>query len=619
MLSSRAVAATASVLLRLTSITFLRLFPVPAFLPVVGTLFAIYLPAFIQGLRQPSAYVLIEDKVDVAIKEPTEITELDDEAAESEPLIAEVDAKETVAVVDKSPSLLSVLLGAPSPRNLVLSLLSFLVNLGFVLSSVDFVYHGTLMYPSDDLSFVRLGYVSHDEARFLMREPNQTHMPISFQLHIKEPRTAIDNPIWQTVAGINWTGNDTDFTAAVTVPLRHTEQRVYEWKTSNGHSGEFVSPPKPGALSQFNDGKFTFLSTSCILPHFPYNPLDHPLSIPGMRHLAKLLPDLGAQFMLFLGDFIYVDVPWRMGSQVIDYREKYRQAYASPEWAAVGQNLSWIHVLDDHEIANDWSSNLTGVYSTAIDPFVHYHAQVNPPPPKRIAAKGVTQQQARYFEFTQGPASFFLADTRSFRSPNALPANSTTKTMLGAEQLDELVYWLSRPEPKGVKWKIIASSVPFTKNWPVNNGDTWGGFLEEREKVLEAMWDAGASGYGVVVLSGDRHEFAATKFPPPAHGRWPESATPYEFSASPLNQFASPMPTYKQLGEQDIPLKYIHSGNSKFGVLTIEMLQEGRLSSLKYSLFVDGEEAWNTTVLSPESKVVEPEVKKNSFWSKFGL
>ncbi len=55
--------------------------------------------------------------------------------------------------------------------------------------------------------------------------------------------------------------------------------------------------------------------------------------------------------------------------------------------------------------------------------------------------------------------------------------------------------------------------------------------------MLEAMWDAGARGYGVVILSGDRHEFAATKFPPPAGSRWPATAAPYEFSASPLSQF----------------------------------------------------------------------------------
>jgi alkaline phosphatase D len=81
--------------------------------------------------------------------------------------------------------------------------------------------------------------------------------------------------------------------------------------------------------------------------------------------------------------------------------------------------------------------------------------------------------------------------------------------MLGAEQLSDLLAFLERPEPRGVKWKIIASSIPFTKNWRVNGLDTWAGYLDERQKILESMWDVGArGGVGVVIISGDRHEFA---------------------------------------------------------------------------------------------------------------
>lgn len=134
-------------------------------------------------------------------------------------------------------------------------------------------------------------------------------------------------------------------------------------------------------------------------------------------------------------------------------------------------------------------------------------------------------------------------------------ATSENKTMLGAAQLEDLLAFLARPEPRGVKWKVVASSVPFTKNWRVNTKDTWGGFLVERRKVLEAMWDAGAKGYGVVVLSGDRHEFAATKFPPPEGGAWPDSAAVHEFSASPLSQFYSPIPSYRQTDGGDVEIK----------------------------------------------------------------
>jgi alkaline phosphatase D len=150
-----------------------------------------------------------------------------------------------------------------------------------------------------------------------------------------------------------------------------------------------------------------------------------------------------------------------------------------------------------------------------------------------------------------------MLDTRTYRnSSSSLSNNDTSKSMLGATQLADLLAFLEKPEPKGVKWKIVASSVPFTKNWGVNGDDTWKGYLHERRIILEAMWDVGLrGGVGVVVLSGDRHEFAATAFPPPKDGKWPISATVNEFSTSPLNQFYLPVRTYKQTDEEDVMVK----------------------------------------------------------------
>jgi len=193
-----------------------------------------------------------------------------------------------------------------------------------------------------------------------------------------------------------------------------------------------------------------------------------------------------------------------------------------------------------------------------------------------------------------------MLDTRTYRdSSSELPANSTEKTMLGPEQLADLLAFLQKPEPKGVKWKIVASSIPFTKNWRVNSIDTWSGYLSERQIILEAMWDVGLrGGVGVVVVSGDRHEFAATAFPPPAGGKWPTSSTVHEFSTSPLSQFYLPTPTYKQTDEEDVLVKYIPTGNSKLGAITIENTSSDQ-SILKYRLYIDGVEAWSSVLLSP--------------------
>ncbi|GJC81829.1 alkaline phosphatase D [Colletotrichum liriopes] len=588
------IATTSSIALRAVSYLFLRWAAVPL---SIFALFAVFAPSFVSGYINEPKYDVVEDDVDVTVKETISEGDAEDDPINGHVVAEEIQIEETVIVKEKSSPWKTLLAGTPSPTSPILSALTFLVNAILVAMTADFLLRVRHYHPVDDLSFVRLGYVSPTEAKFVLREPDQAKMPVTLEIHIKDPQPPFDNPLWQVGGGMRYTDNTTDFTTTLTIPLKHSQQRIYEWRTSNNHSGEFVAPPRVGQMSAFADNKFTFLSTSCILPRFPYNPFEHPLAIPGMRHLANVLPKLQAQFMLFLGDFIYIDVPKRQGKYEEDYRQKYRHVYASPDWAPVAQNLSWIHVLDDHEIGNDWSSNTTGVYRAAIEPWHHYQELANPPPARVAGTSNLRRDGATYFEFVQGPASFFMLDTRSYRSDNDLPFDSPEKTMLGTHQLEDFLDWLNRPEPKGVKWKIVASSIPLTKNWPINRKDTWGGFLVERRKVLEAMWDAGARGIGVVVVSGDRHEFAATKFPRP-----------------PLNQFASPLPSYRQSDDEDIALKYIHSGNSKFGSLTIENLAEGEQSSLKYSLYIDGEVTWNTMILSPPP--VSGEKNPASFWNK---
>jgi len=204
-----------------------------------------------------------------------------------------------------------------------------------------------------------------------------------------------------------------------------------------------------------------------------------------------------------------------------------------------------------------------------------------------------------YFSWTQGPASFFILDTRRFRSPSLpLPPTDPSKTILGEQQLSDLLEWLAAPEPAGVRWKFVVSSVPFTKNWRVNAQDTWAGYLSERRTILEAMWSLNShstsnNNINIVILSGDRHEFAATTFPPPKDSPWPESAKVHEFSASPLSMFYLPVHTYRQDDDEDVCIVYIPDGNSKFGAVEIESVEGSGQTVLKYRLFVDGQERWS--------------------------
>lgn len=489
----------------------------------------------------------------------------------------------------------TLLSGVPNTAVPLWTMATVALNVLLLLFTIDVIYRAPYAYPSSDLSFARLGYVSDTSANILVREPDAAQWPlyISYRVARDTEATALAlEDSWQSAGKVYWLSNETDFTYTLTMTqLRPSTQ--YQYATSNKHSGFFTTAPRVGSMAPGSE-KLTFLASSCIKSRFPYNPLDHPLSIPGFKELAKWIPSLRASFMLFLGDFIYIDVPRRLGYDAETYRREYRQVYASPDWPSVSTGLPWLHVLDDHEIANDWDANTTAPYPAAVDPWNIYHTSINPPP----ADPGTS-----YFTFTHGPATFFLMDTRRYRSPSsALPPDHPDKTMLGANQLSSLLKFLCASPPEGVKWKFVVTSVPFTRNWRYGSSDTWAGYLHERQIILEHMWDVAlsSSGTGVVILSGDRHEFAATAFPPPKDGKWPLSATVHEFSTSPLSMFYLPTRTYREKdGEDEVCIKYVPDGNSKFGAIDVERASGGEQGTVRFRLFVDGAEVWSYVIASP--------------------
>ncbi|KXS94081.1 hypothetical protein AC578_10515 [Pseudocercospora eumusae] len=648
--------AISSILLRTSAFIFLRWIPGHHFPPVIYSLFAIYLPSFWYTLVNTAPFEVVADILRVETRDavPEDVLDVDARYANGNADPGkELVVEEEIDLVERDPRTLRTLMtGLPSPTSNLWSIMTLLLNAALVLMSFDLVNRATFLYPSHDLSMARVGYVSDRTASIVFREPEAARLPIYASYRYADAPLAggvVVDTSWKAAGEVGWVDERTDFTGTFEITGLKPDTR-YQW-TVNNETGFFTTAPRIGQVSTRaeNHNTFTFVHSSCIKLNFPYNPLSHPLSAPGLRHLSDALKGLKAQFMLFLGDFIYIDVPGGQGRTLEDYRRNYRQVYASPDWPDAAKELPWIHVYDDHEIQNDWDGNTTSVFPAANDPYEHYHISANPP----AVRKGET-----YFSFTQGPATFFMLDTRRYRSPNDNTNGSDpitgdpTKTMLGAQQLSDLLAWLQRPEPQGVKWKILVSSVPFTKNWWFGAQDTWRGYLGERQIILEAMWDVGLKGgIGVVILSGDRHEFAATAFPPPPPNgkeeiiglgpigvgaqplagfapdtalltpdaksslrtkrkRWPLSATVHEFSVSPLSMFYLPVRTYTESSTSeeylsDVCIKYIPDGNSKFGAVSISNPVTSDQSILNYKLFVDGVETWSymiTTTTPPDLK-----------------
>lgn len=356
------------------------------------------------------------------------------------------------------------------------ALLALVASMLFPLGAVDFVYRTHFLYESSGLIYSRTGYVSDSSAKIVVRYPVATPIQIEYRRKDERSSNLTELDIW-TNGGIMLTTFAEDFVA--TFELKELQSgTTYQYRTNASHSGSFATPAS-------NPERFTLISTSCIKPGFPYNPFQHPLSIPGLSHLSKYLQYTKADMMLFLGDFIYIDLPRRFGYSVEDYRRAYRQVYASPDWSDALQTLPWVHVYDDHEITNNWSANETSIYEDAIQPFMVYQHNGNPDPLK---------QGTTYYTFSRGQVSLFMMDTRRYRSPNLMP-DSEKKTMLGAGQLAAFEHWLKTAPG----WKVVLSSVPFTRNFrAADEEDYWAGYLYERQRLLEMMWET----EGVLIITG---------------------------------------------------------------------------------------------------------------------
>ncbi|KAJ9617059.1 hypothetical protein H2200_000780 [Cladophialophora chaetospira] len=675
------VAGTSSTVLRLAAFVFLRWIPGWPWPPTVLASLAIYLTTVFArseafGSTRPTLHEAfpklfphpVEDEKPTD-QEPEreqkhvagEKVKVDQEEPATEEKVT-VDHEEPVLYEDEKSLLKTVFLGIPNWREAAWSYSTIAVNILLALFTLDLVFRGPLLHPAKDLSFTRLGYVDSTSAKVLIREPDSKQFPIYVYL------SPADNMNWKTTDTLYYLDPDTDYTHALTFEGLQPA-RKYIYSLSNDKSGTFTTAPSPYSEAA---NSLTFLTTSCIKANFPYRVNAHSLAIHGFKHLSKVVRSLPspASFMLFLGDFIYVDVPIRLSSSLAHYRAEYRRVYASPSWSLPGlDTLPWIHTLDDHEIANDWSAgNDTEPFPAASDPFIHYHVSANPPVPP--GAPSGPDTNTTYFQFSNGPASFFMLDTRRYRTdpePKSTssrtsdnPAHAVTSdasspipspekhSMLGAQQLSSLLKYLSSPEPPHIHWKFIASSVPFTKNWRFGTSDTWGGFLRERAVILQAMHDAERElGIRVVVLSGDRHEFAAIRYPPPIISTEPvghdagessftsgaditerpieydqtAAAGPHEFSCGPLSMFYLPFRTFKQIDNEDVAIKYIPDGNSKVGVVEIRNLAgepwaQGQRSLLKYSLYVDGEVKWEYTLTSPSPLTLGTKTKGQKGWAQ---
>ncbi|KIM29048.1 hypothetical protein M408DRAFT_16053 [Serendipita vermifera MAFF 305830] len=603
----RAFTPLFSLLFRFSVFVYLRVIPVHRVARfVLPTLYSLYLATTVFSAPPKAERVVAAKKIrviDVVDTKTNEVIEetvqVVDTAVVVEPANGRV--KELPAVPASSNGLIDTLgsLLFSFPTKSWTGTVGIAINTLLLLMSIDFAYRPTL--TSYDPTFTRVGAVDHSSAKIVVRYPGlpEDQLRIVWQrVHSVLPHSDVwkEGPVLDIEEEKDWTAS------GKIANLWPSAEYVYRLAYLN--STLLPYPETPIAFKTFPDPKssagthFKFLISSCMMPNFPYNPA-FPERIKGMDILSDYLTSLqpaapkvtpshaqspadpveeaesvvseastpvasatatpitelpgfqtflapseprklSPEFMIMAGDAIYADVPHYAGDDVETYRKLYRRSFASPSYRKVYEKLPIFGIYDDHEIINNFAGENDenkAPFANASNAFKSYYGDANPEP---------HQSDVSYYDFRYGDNAFFVLDTRRYRSvPNADSEESVLPpTMLGDKQLHALHSWLGKVNTT-TTFKFIVSSVPFTTLWHGFDGqrETWAAYKFERDSLFDVLQYVP----NVVLLSGDRHEFAFIEH----RGKIPE------ISVSPLSMFAVNSMTLRSRSEATIEKTYV--------------------------------------------------------------
>ncbi|KAJ1850558.1 hypothetical protein LPJ73_003396 [Coemansia sp. RSA 2703] len=428
---------------------------------------------------------------------------------------------------------------------------------------LDFVYR-PLLTPGNDLTVFRPGYVSHDSARLHIRYSEGGKLELRYRVN------DINSP-WESAGKFNPPTKDTDFTTtSALINLRPSTKYIVELLTHQPtartesvllDSVEFKTAP-----GLHSPTRLRFGTGSCIKPNFPYRPTISP-DIYGFESMLEHSSDM--DMIMFMGDFIYADVPLYFGASTEDYRRLYRQVYMAKSSRHLMRKVPMLHVYDDHEIKNNWHNQEREPMGSAMTAYNEYNGLANPPP--QLPGRS-------YYNFTHGNVAFYAWDTRRYRtrwedSSSSVGNGVKGATMLGAEQKRDFIQWLSEVNHTAAV-KFVVSSVPLTTGWSNfdSSQDTWRGYPTERSEILELTKYIP----NLFFLSGDRHEMAAVELP----------SGNIEFSTSPISQFTFPLVgKFKRNINGEKTLHYRRPGHVKYGIIDVDTESDPDVPKIKYSLY----------------------------------
>ncbi len=210
----------------------------------------------------------------------------------------------------------------------------------------------------------------------------------------------------------------------------------------------------------------------------------------------------GCDAILMIGDQIYADDLnyFKMDDTLDQFNHRYRTAFSQPHIRRLMANVPTYMTLDDHEIEDNWPAKAepkdwVTKYPAAMHSFMTYQMSGNPLFSVNAQNRLEGIPEKLWYSLTDGCCDVFVTDTRTERNLESQP-----KELMSLEQLEALKDWLNNGSGNV---KLVVSAIPLFPDHKTESPDKWGGFLEQRGKVLNHIRDHTIQ--RVVFLSGDIH------------------------------------------------------------------------------------------------------------------
>jgi len=276
---------------------------------------------------------------------------------------------------------------------------------------------------------------------------------------------------------------------------------------------EFDPSPAPPS------GGFTFAVASC---QYPARMIDDEVAQASYRRLARRLdvPDDKSkpQFLLLVGDQVYVDATagfFDPTNEFDRFVHPYYNLFALDAVQDVARRLPTYTMIDDHEIEDDWEPKVwtsrEPTKEAGVKAYLKYQRAGGPPQHAPVA----DSTDPLWYHFESQGISFFIADSRTERSPRTAATVDTAKIMSDG-QFAEIERWLTDKANEDriyAKPKFIATPAPLLprRRRAIQRGhvasalrsDAWDGYPASLYRLLAHIADNKIR--GVVFLSGNEH------------------------------------------------------------------------------------------------------------------